>query len=89
MEALTNVNRGYVQKVFLNKKKNDYNETYAPVAKLTTFRIFMAIECHQILFLNGNLEEAIFMTLPEDFEIENKVFKLKKVIYGLKQYLRM
>lgn len=57
-------------------QSSDHKETYAPVAKLTTFRILMAIanhhdyEVHQLdvktAFLNGNLEEEIYMNLPED-----------------------
>ena len=42
-------------------------------------------------FLNDDLEEEIYMTEPEGFKIigqENKVHKLKKSLYGLKQALK-
>lgn len=77
----------------------DYAETYAPVAKLTTLRILLAIAnrfnmyIHQMdvksAFLNGDLDEEIFMIPPEGFEKSNKVCKLQKAIYGLKQASRM
>lgn len=77
----------------------DYAETYAPVAKLTTLRILLAVAnrfdmyIHQMdvksAFLNGDLDEDIFMVPPEGFEKGNKVCKLQKAIYGLKQASRM
>lgn len=73
----------------------DYNETYAPVAKLTTLRILLSIaaqmdlKVHQMdvkgAFLNGDLSEEIFMELPEGFKKGNTVCKLNKSLYGLKQ----
>lgn len=73
----------------------DYNETYAPVAKLTTLRILLSIatrfdlKVHQMdvkgAFLNGELSEDIFMELPDGFKKGNTVCKLNKSLYGLKQ----
>ena len=76
----------------------DFHETFAPVAKFTTIRCILAIgaamnlEIHQMdvktAFLNGDLEEDIYMVQPEGFVQEGKedyVCKLKKSLYGLKQ----
>ena len=76
----------------------DYNETFAPVVALTTVRTVIAIAAHLDLdleqmdvvtvFLNGDLEEYVFMSDPEGLlseSTENKVCKLRKSLYGLKQ----
>jgi Reverse transcriptase (RNA-dependent DNA polymerase)/gag-polypeptide of LTR copia-type/Integrase core domain/GAG-pre-integrase domain/Domain of unknown function (DUF4219) len=81
----------------------DYLDTYAPVVKLASIRILLAIaaiyglEIHQMdvvtAFLAGDLEEEIFMEQPEGFEIGSKeddlVCRLRKSIYGLKQAPRV
>lgn len=79
----------------------DYNETYAPVVKFTSVRILMAIVTvlnlylHQMdvvtAFLNGDLEETVYMEQPEGFKVKGKedwVCRLRKAIYGLKQASR-
>jgi hypothetical protein len=75
----------------------DYEEIFAPVVKFTSARILLAIvalldlELHQMdvvtAFLNGELNEEIFMEQPEGFGAENssQVCKLAKSLYGLKQ----
>ena len=76
----------------------DYLETFAPVVKLTTIRTLLALaaafdlECEQMdvvtAFLNGDLEEDIYMEIPEGLrtpENEGMVCKLLKSLYGLKQ----
>ena len=77
----------------------DYLDTYAPVVKLTSIRILLAIaaiyglEIHQMdimtAFLAGDLEEEIFMEQPEGFEVGTKeddlVCRLRRSLYGLKQ----
>ncbi len=76
----------------------DYNETYAPVVTLTTVRTILAVVAHLDLeleqmdvvtaFLNGDLHEDVFMSVPEGLSSEstsNKVCKLRKSLYGLKQ----
>ncbi|NBX97749.1 hypothetical protein EBQ81_02685, partial [bacterium] len=76
----------------------DFTETFAPVAKFTSIRILLSLaaannwECHHMdvktAFLNGDLEEEIFMEQPEGFVKpgeEHLVCKLHKTIYGLKQ----
>lgn len=88
-----------VAKGFSQAKGFDYNETYAPVAKLITFRVLLALanqkkfHIHQMdvktTFLNGKLNEDVYMLQPECFETGNDVCKLNKAIYGLKQSPRM
>ena len=76
----------------------DYNETFAPVVTMTTIRTILAVTAHLDLelekmdvvtaFLNGDLEEDIFMAVPEELKIcttKNKVCKLQKSLCGLKQ----
>ncbi|WJX39555.1 DNA helicase [Trifolium repens] len=87
-----------VAKGFLQKHGLDFNEVFAPVARIETIRLVVAIatykswSMHQLdvksAFLNGPLDEEVYVKQPPGFEIigqENKVFKLKKALYGLKQ----
>ena len=80
----------------------DYLDTYAPVVKLASIRILLAIaaiyglEIHQMdvvtAFLAGDLEEEIYMEQPEGFEVETDedlVCLLRKGLYGLKQASRI
>ncbi|RVW72252.1 Retrovirus-related Pol polyprotein from transposon RE1 [Vitis vinifera] len=90
------VARGFTQSYGI-----DYQETFAPVAKLNTIRILLSLAvnqdwCLQHLdiknaFLNGDLEEEVYMEIPPGFEesmAKNQVCKLQKSFYGLKQYPR-
>jgi len=75
----------------------DYNETFSPVIKFSTVRIILSLALsykwpiHQIdvnnAFLNGELEETVYMEPPPSFSPpdSNLVCKLNKAIYGLKQ----
>lgn len=74
----------------------DFNETYAPVAKLVTLRVFLCLVNKERMFmyqldvknafLNGNLTEEIYMYPPEGLPVPNNtVCKLNKSLYGLKQ----
>ena len=87
-----------VAKGFSQTQGVDFNETFAPVAKFNSIRILLALaaqrdlEAHQMdvktAFLNGDLEEDIYMHQPEGFieaGQENKVCKLQRSLYGLKQ----
>ncbi|GAA0156010.1 transmembrane signal receptor [Lithospermum erythrorhizon] len=71
---------------------------FAPVARLDTIRMIIAIaaqrrwKLHQLdvksAFLQGELEEEVFVAQPEGYEVrgrEHQVFKLHKALYGLKQ----
>jgi hypothetical protein len=90
-----------VAKGFTQKKGIDYKETFSPVSSKDSFKIIMALvahfnlELHQMdvktTFLNGNIDETIYMLQPENFvsgDPKNMVCKLKKSIYGLKQASR-
>ncbi|KAB2626386.1 retrovirus-related Pol polyprotein from transposon TNT 1-94 [Pyrus ussuriensis x Pyrus communis] len=87
------VAKGYAQKPGL-----DYNETYAPVARLDTIRTLVALAAHKSwklyqldvksAFLNGVLEEEVYVDQPEGYVVkgkEDKVYRLHKALYGLKQ----
>uniref|UniRef100_A0A1J3K4I8 Retrovirus-related Pol polyprotein from transposon TNT 1-94 n=2 Tax=Noccaea caerulescens TaxID=107243 RepID=A0A1J3K4I8_NOCCA len=90
-----------VAKGFNQKEGIDYCETFSPVSRKDSLRIILALvaqydlELHQMdvktAFLNGDLEEEVYMRQPEGFIIEGQedmVCKLKKSIYGLKQASR-
>ncbi|GJW78375.1 zinc finger, CCHC-type containing protein [Tanacetum coccineum] len=83
---------------FRQKEGIDYFDTYAPVARITTIRLLLALAAihnlviHQMdvktTFLNGDLDEEVYMKQPERFVMpgnEHKVCKLVKSLYGLKQ----
>jgi hypothetical protein len=87
------VSQGYSPKKGIN-----YEETFAPVACLQVIMILRAFslakgfKLYQIdvksSFLNGVLEEEVFVRQPPGFESEkyrHQVYKLRKVLYGLKQ----
>ncbi|KAI3728566.1 hypothetical protein L6452_17204 [Arctium lappa] len=87
-----------VIKRYRQKEGLDYFDTYSPVTRITSIRLVLAIaairnlQIHQMdvktAFLNGDLEEEIYMEQPEGFVAlgqENKVCKLIKSLYGLKQ----
>lgn len=76
----------------------DYNETFAPVVKLSSIRVILALGAHYDLeleqmdvvtaFLNGDLEKDIYMNIHEGFRTttnSHMVCKLQKSLYGLKQ----
>nr|GEV75310.1 retrovirus-related Pol polyprotein from transposon TNT 1-94 [Tanacetum cinerariifolium] len=76
----------------------DYDETYAPVARLESIRILSAYACaldfkrFQIdvksEFLNGLINKEVYVAQPPgfiDFEKLNHVYKIKKALYGLNQ----
>ncbi|KAJ9542250.1 hypothetical protein OSB04_028756 [Centaurea solstitialis] len=90
-----------VAKGFTQTHGIDYDETFSPVAMLKSIRILMAISVYfnyeiwqmdvKTAFLNGKLTEDVYMEQPEGFvdpKNPNKVCKLLKSIYGLKQASR-
>ena len=90
-----------VAKGYTQKEGIDYDETFSPVAMLKSIRILLSIAAYmdwevwqmdvKTAFLNGSLEETIYMEQPEGYVVKGKehmVWKLKKAIYGLKQASR-
>jgi transposase InsO family protein len=88
------VAQGFTQKFGL-----DFDEVFAPVTKSSTFRLLLTISSANNLhvqqydvksaFLNGELQEEIFMKPPPGYPSTNKVLKLNKSLYGLKQAARV
>nr|GFA90593.1 hypothetical protein [Tanacetum cinerariifolium] len=87
------VARGYLQEEGI-----DFEESFAPVARLEAIRIFLAYATRKNMvvyqmdvktaFLNGNLREDVYVSQPDGFvdpDNPNHVYKLKKALYGLKQ----
>ena len=87
-----------VIKGYKQQKGLDYFDTYSPVSRITSIRMMLAIASmrnlavHQMdvktAFLNGDLEEEIYMEQPEGFVSPGqagKVCRLVKSLYGLKQ----
>ncbi|KAG8474247.1 hypothetical protein CXB51_033974 [Gossypium anomalum] len=96
--SLNKLKARLVVKGFSQKYGLDYFETYAPVARLDTIRLIVAYTAHmhwnvyqldvKSAFLNGILEEEIYVEQPQRFEVPSKkdmVCKLRKALYGLKQ----
>ncbi|GJT02848.1 retrovirus-related pol polyprotein from transposon TNT 1-94 [Tanacetum coccineum] len=88
--------KGYGQEEGIN-----FEESFAPVARLEAVRIFVAYAAHKnfpiyqmdvkMTFLNGPLKEEVFVCQPDGFvdpDFPNHVYRLKKALYGLKQALR-
>jgi hypothetical protein len=88
----------FVARGFSQKKGIDYEETFAPVARYTSIRTIIALAAKmkwkldqiyvKTTFLNGVIEEEVYIEKPQGFEVEDMnshVCKLKKALYGLKQ----
>ena len=87
-----------VAKGFTQTYGVDYTKTFAPVAKLNTIQYLLSLAIHldwplfqldvKNAFLNGELEEEVYMSLPPGFEEDKKnrmACKLKESLYGLKE----
>ncbi|GJW41437.1 retrovirus-related pol polyprotein from transposon TNT 1-94 [Tanacetum coccineum] len=91
------VGRGYRQ-----EERIDFEESFAPVARLEVVWIFLAFVAHinmivyqmdvKTTFLNSILREEAYVSQPNGFvdpDNPNYVYRLKKALYGLKQALRV
>jgi hypothetical protein len=87
-----------VAKGYSQVKGLDFDETYAPVARLESIRILLAYATYhgfklyqmdvKSAFLNGPIKKKVYVEQPpgfEDSEYPNHVYKLSKALYGLKQ----
>lgn len=87
------VAKGYVQRYGI-----DYEEVFSPVARIETIRLLLALaakqgwQVHHVdvksAFLNGDLQEEVYVSQPEGFVKEQhreKVYRLYKALYGLRQ----
>ncbi|GJS40955.1 retrovirus-related pol polyprotein from transposon TNT 1-94 [Tanacetum coccineum] len=85
--------RGYRQEEGI-----DFEESFAPVARMEAIRIFLTYDAHKSFivfqmdvktaFLHGTLKEDMYVCQPEGFidaDHPSHVYKLKKALYGLKQ----
>ncbi|KAK8933646.1 hypothetical protein KSP39_PZI015791 [Platanthera zijinensis] len=87
-----------VAKGYRQEEGIDFDQTFAPVARLEAIRIFLAYAAYQDFkvyqmdvksaFLNGDLKEEVYVEQPSGFVDPLKpdfVYKLRKALYGLKQ----
>ena len=96
-DSLERYKARFVAKGYTQTYGVDYQETFVPVAKMNTLRILVSLAINfdwelqeydvKYVFLHGELEEEIYMSIPPRFGAgdENKVSQLKKILYGLKQ----
>jgi hypothetical protein len=76
----------------------DFEETFSPVARMEAIRLLLDYACSKNIkvyhmdvkstFLNGELEEEVYIEQPEGFQLSENAYyvcKLKKALYGLKQ----
>jgi hypothetical protein len=87
------VAKGHVQ-----REGVDFEEVFAPVARLNSLRLLLALAAQEgwlvhhldvkFAFLNGDLKEEVYVMQPPGFvkgEQQHKVYRLRKAMYGLKQ----
>ena len=87
-----------VAKGFVQKQGVDFEEVFAPVARLESVRLLVALAAHEgwrvhhmdvkSAFLNGDLKEEVYVMQPPGYAIdgeEHKVLRLDKALYGLRQ----
>ncbi|GJT71951.1 retrovirus-related pol polyprotein from transposon TNT 1-94 [Tanacetum coccineum] len=87
-----------VAKGYAQEEGIDFEESFAPVARLEAVQIFVAYAAHKsfliyqidvkMTFLNGPLKEEVYVSQPDGFvdtDHPEKVYHLRKALYGLKQ----
>jgi hypothetical protein len=88
----------FMARGFSQKEGEDFDETFALVARYTSIRSIISLvasmgwNLHQMdvktAFLNGAIEEEVYIEQPQGFEAHSKdthIFRLNKALYGLKQ----
>ena len=88
-----------VARGFKQMQEVNYLENFAPVSEKSTIRVFLTMAAHKkhsvyhldikSAFLNGVLEEEVFILPPAPFKKQGKAWKVKKALYGLKQSPRI
>lgn len=76
----------------------DFEDTFSPLVRLETMRVFLALAAQlewsvskldvRSAFLNGELKEEMYVEQPKRFTVrgrEEKVYRLKKALYRLRQ----
>ena len=81
-----------VYKGYAQVEGEDFDETFVPIARLESIRMFLSYATHnnfkvyqmdvKSTFLNGDLEEEVYIEQTDNWD---NVCKLKKALYGLKQ----
>ena len=87
-----------VAKGYTQQQGVDFDEVFAPVARLDTVRVILAVAANRgwqvdhldvkLAFLNGELREEVYVAQPEGYVVQGKekfVYKLHKALYGLRQ----
>ncbi|KAM0021247.1 putative RNA-directed DNA polymerase [Helianthus debilis subsp. tardiflorus] len=87
-----------VAKGYIQQKDVDFEDAFAPVARMETIRLILAIAAtngwlvHHLdvksAFLYGDLKEEVYVSQPTGYEVkgkENLVYRLNKALYGLRQ----
>nr|GEW95034.1 retrovirus-related Pol polyprotein from transposon TNT 1-94 [Tanacetum cinerariifolium] len=87
-----------VEKGYAQEEGIDFEESFAPVARLEAVWIFIAYAAHKSFpiyhmdvktaFLNGPLKEEVYVAQPDEFvdtDHREKIYRLRKALYGLKQ----
>jgi hypothetical protein len=87
-----------VAKDYVHKQGVDFSEVFAPVARIESLRVLLAVAAQErwlvhhmdvkSAFFNGNLNEEVYVSQAPGFVAarhENKVLKLIKALYGMKQ----
>ncbi|BBN67319.1 transposable element gene [Prunus dulcis] len=90
-----------VAKGFTQIYEVDYQDTFAPMAKMNIVRVLLSLAINldwtlrqfdvENAYLHGELEEEVYMSLPPRYSVTDdtgNVCKLKKALYGLKQFPR-
>jgi hypothetical protein len=88
-------------KGYLQVEGLDFDKSFAPVARLESFRMLLACAIHhgfrfyqmdgKSAFLNGPIKKEVYVEQSPSFESEeypNHIYRLHKALYGLKQALR-
>nr|GFC82397.1 copia protein [Tanacetum cinerariifolium] len=85
-----------VAKGYAQEEGIDFEESFAPVARLEAIQIFISYAAHKSFpiyqmdvktdFLNGSLKEEVYVAQPDGFldpDHPEKVYRLRKALYGL------